>query len=304
MWLVGLFLFCVPLLLIGVLAFQHQPGFVRWLLNTLAFGMVICYMWATARWDLISVYLRTIFPLLFIIASIAGYRRIASPATPLSKLQSFIGIGVNVVLIVFMSGLSWFTFRGYMVPEPSVELTSPLREGSYVVLHGGSSPFINAHFRVKPQNYALDILGLNRLGARADVFGNSRDLHSYEIYGATVYSPCTGSVAASVDEHQDLVPPARDTEHLAGNHVLIACKGVEVLLAHLKQGSVVVQVGESVTTGMKIGEVGNTGNSSEPHLHIHAERGGESGVILDGEAVPVKLDGRYLVRGDIIGSKD
>ncbi len=303
MWLIGLFLFLVPLLLIGVLASQRQPSIFRWLLNTLAFGMVISYMWATARWDIISVYLRTIFPILLLIASVISYRRITKPASPLSKLQVVIGVGVSVLLIVFMSGLHWFTFQGYCAPEGTVDFTSPLKEGRYVVLHGGSSPFINAHFRVRPQNYALDILGLNNFGIRTDVFSARSDLQSYTIFGATVHSPCAGIVVAAVDEYEDLVPPATDPEHLAGNHVLIECDGVEVLLAHLKQGSVAVQIGDVVSSEAVIGKVGNTGNTSEPHLHIHAERGGEPGVILDGEAVPFTLDGQFLVRGDVITAK-
>ena len=91
-----------------------------------------------------------------------------------------------------------------------------------------------------------------------------------------------------------------DPEHLAGNHVLIECEGIEVLLAHMKQGRVRVGVGDVVTVKTVLGQVGNTGNTSEPHLHLHAEQGGEPGVILDGKAVPITIDGRFLVRGDII----
>jgi murein DD-endopeptidase MepM/ murein hydrolase activator NlpD len=82
--------------------------------------------------------------------------------------------------------------------------------------------------------------------------------------------------------------------------VLVECEGVEVVLAHIKQGSLRVEVGDSVTVETVLGQVGNTGNTSEPHLHIHAEQGGEPGVILDGKAVPITIDGRFLVRGDII----
>jgi hypothetical protein len=46
--------------------------------------------------------------------------------------------------------------------------------------------------------------------------------------------------------------------------------------------------------------VGNTGNTSEPHLHIHVEKGGETNTILNGIAVPFTINNQYLVRGDII----
>ena len=181
-----------------------------------------------------------------------------------------------------------------------MDLVSPLKE-TYVVLNGGTSPFTNAHFRVRPQNYALDILGVNSIGARASLMGSGRVLENYVIYGASIRSPCDGRIAVVVNNLPDHSPPARDTENLAGNHVLIECGSIEVLLAHMQQHSVQVTVGDVVAVGDLIGEVGNSGNTTEPHLHIHAERGGEPGVILDGEAVPITIDGRFLVRNSVFG---
>jgi hypothetical protein len=303
MWVIGVFQVLVPILLIGVLAIHRKPNRLLWMLNTVAFGMVISFMWVSTRWDISSIYLRTLFPILFLVASVISYRRIRAPTSPLSKMQTFIGIVANGLLIVLMAGFNWFSFQGYSVPNGTVGLSSPLRGARFVVLHGGASPFTNVHFRVRPQNYALDILGLNVLGMRADIFGDRSDLESYSIFGAELYSPCTGRIAVAMDDYEDLVPPATDPEHPAGNHVLVECEGVEVLLAHLKRGSVTVEVGDSVTVETVLGQVGNTGNTSEPHLHIHAEQGGEPGVILDGRAVPITIDGRFLVRGDIIAER-
>ena len=42
-----------------------------------------------------------------------------------------------------------------------------------------------------------------------------------------------------------------------------------VVLAHLKRSSVCVQKGEKISVGQAVGEVGNSGRSSEPHLHMH-----------------------------------
>ena len=303
MWLIGLFQIMVAFFLIGVLAVTRQPDRWRWGLNLVAFGMVISFMWASARWDITSIYLRHLIPALYLVAAIISYKRIRAPKSAPGKTMTFIGIAISVLLIVFMAGYNWFSFRGYAVPENTVDLSSPLRGGRYVVLHGGDSPFTNGHFRVRPQNYALDILGLNVLGMRADIFGDASDLHSYSIFGTELYSPCAGIVAVAVDEYEDLIPPATDTQHPAGNHVLIECEGIEVLLAHMKQGSLRVGVGDTVKIETNLGRVGNTGNTSEPHLHIHAEYGGEPGVILDGKAVPITIGGRFLVRGDIIAEK-
>ncbi len=75
---------------------------------------------------------------------------------------------------------------------------------------------------------------------------------------------------------------------------------MEILLAHLKKGSITVKQGDIVTTNTLLGQVGNTGNTSEPHLHIHVEKGGETITILNGTAVPFTINKQYLVRGDII----
>ena len=57
---------------------------------------------------------------------------------------------------------------------------------------------------------------------------------------------------------------------VAGNHVVLALgpSGPYVLLAHLRRGSVAVEVGEHVVAGSRIGACGNSGNSTEPHVHV------------------------------------
>ena len=302
MWLMVVVQIAVPLLLLGVITATRQPSRSRWLVTVVAFGMVISYQLVSLRWDLSSLYLRAAIPVLFLAASSLAYRRIRAPATAPGKLQAVVAWTVSLGLIVLMSGFLWFSLRGYRTPDGAVDLASPLR-GAHVVLNGGVSPFTNAHFRVRPQDYALDIVGVNAFGARASLFGSSRDLESYVIYGDPVFSPCDGRISVVVDDLPDHIPPARDTENPAGNHVLIECGGIEVLVAHLREHSVQVAVGEVVAAGDALGEVGNSGNTSEPHLHIHAERGGEPGVILDGEAVPITIDGRFLVRNSVFRSR-
>jgi hypothetical protein len=55
-----------------------------------------------------------------------------------------------------------------------------------------------------------------------------------------------------------------------GNHVVIETSdGDCVVLAHLRRGSVRVRTGEQVAAGVAVAQCGNSGNSSEPHLHLH-----------------------------------
>ncbi len=300
MFFVGLFMVVVPLFLMGMLAFSRQPSKLLWGVNMLSYGLAIGFLGISGRWDVVGVWLRPLFILLFILATISGYRRIQPPEKPLSKWQTYLNVGIGLFIIVMMAGLSWQTLVGYAAPEEAIALESPLRDGRFFIVQGGSSPFINGHFHVSPQNFALDVVALNGLGIRADLFGDSEDLEIYEIFGETLYSPCEGVVIMAVDEHPDLTPPNTDVENLAGNHVVIECHKVEVVLAHMKAGSVRVAEGDEVTTETVLGQVGNSGNTSEPHLHIHLERGGVAGEILDGEGVAMQLNGRFLKRGQII----
>ena len=58
---------------------------------------------------------------------------------------------------------------------------------------------------------------------------------------------------------------------LAGNHVVIEVEaGPVVALCHLRRGSIAVVLGQTITAGLPIGECGNSGNSTEPHVHIQS----------------------------------
>jgi murein DD-endopeptidase MepM/ murein hydrolase activator NlpD len=59
---------------------------------------------------------------------------------------------------------------------------------------------------------------------------------------------------------------------LVGNCVVIQHRTNEVsVLAHFQRGSIVVKAGESVKRGQVLGKCGNSGNSSQPHLHYHLQ---------------------------------
>ncbi len=78
---------------------------------------------------------------------------------------------------------------------------------------------------------------------------------------------------------------------------MLDCDGVHIALAHLKRGSVRVQVGDTVQVGQPLGAVGNSGGSNEPHLHIHVQRPGTATAPMSG-APPMLFAGSFLVRGD------
>lgn len=194
---------------------------------------------------------------------------------------------------------------GYVPPSAElVSLTFPLQNGTYQVANGGGQQLINSHLMTltgeqfrpyRGQSYGVDIVKLNRLGTRSPGL-LPKAVERYEIYGEPIYAPCNGRVAAAFNQAPDVVPPQPDRDHMSGNFVLLRCELADVLLAHCKPGSVEVTVDDTVKTGQRLGLVGNSGNTNEPHLHIHAQRPGSEANPLDGDPLPVVFEGRYLVR--------
>jgi murein DD-endopeptidase MepM/ murein hydrolase activator NlpD len=78
------------------------------------------------------------------------------------------------------------------------------------------------------------------------------------------------------------------------------CQGADVVLAHLQKGSLVVQDGDNIQVGQAIAKIGNSGNTSEPHLHIHARRENTGASPLDGEGMAITFGEQFLVRNDLV----
>lgn len=196
-----------------------------------------------------------------------------------------------LMTLVFLPICLW-SLSGYTVEkEEALNLEFPLRDGIYIVGHGGNTPLINYHNATETQKYAIDISKLNVAGTRAwGIY--PEELDRYAIFGDLLYSPCSGIVKDVTEGYEDVNPPNRGDGHPAGNHVVLSCDGAEVYIAHLQQNSIRVDSADIVQAGDILGAVGNSGNTSEPHLHIHAER--------DEEGVPILFNDRFLVRNSLI----
>ena len=139
--------------------------------------------------------------------------------------------------------------------------------------------------------YAIDFVAVDDRGRTAP--RTWRTLLSVERpelfrgFGQPLLAPVAGTVVAAHDGEPDhearrsqvaLVPYAltqgrrarAGAAALAGNHVVLALgpAGPFVLLAHLRRGSVCVRPGDAVAPGDRLGACGNSGNSTEPHVHV------------------------------------
>jgi murein DD-endopeptidase MepM/ murein hydrolase activator NlpD len=187
-----------------------------------------------------------------------------------------------------------------------IDLEFPLRAGTYLVANGGNSDLINAHLQTltaprlrdyRGQSYGIDLVEVDTLGKRAHGVV-PRDLMAYRIFGKPIHAPCSGVVLRAEDGRPDMPPPQPDRERLPGNFVFMECQGAHVLVGHMQQGTVRVRPGEHVQAGDVLGHVGNSGNTNEPHLHVHAQRPATDDTFLSGDPLPVRMNGRFLVRND------
>ena len=300
----------LPLFFIGWLCFLPPRSSVAFCTQAVAtcaalLAIILIGLWLFPPW-----WASWVFAALLFVAVLIGWRRRYPFA---SRLPS--GWAAWVFMTVFVGIGGWGAYQSVValaarLPQSGavVELAFPLKSGTYLVVNGGSSLNVNAHLitldasmaryqSYRGQSYGVDIVKLDAWGLRASGL-LPPEPSAYNIYGEPVFAPCTGIVVAALDGVPDMQVPQMDRRHMAGNHVLLRCKNADVLLGHFKTGSVKVIIGQQLTAGQQIANVGNSGNTGEPHLHIHAQRAGTAAEPLSGDPLPVRFDGRFLVRND------
>jgi len=139
-------------------------------------------------------------------------------------------------------------------------------------------------------SYAIDFVPVNDAGRTAPITFDSlvrpEPPERFPGFGRALLAPIEGIVVAAHDTEPDHAAyrglPSISyalTQHrragagwvaLAGNHVLIESSGGVVALCHLQQGSIEVRPGQRAHVGDVLGRCGNSGNSTEPHVHVQA----------------------------------
>jgi murein DD-endopeptidase MepM/ murein hydrolase activator NlpD len=143
-------------------------------------------------------------------------------------------------------------------------------KGEWTVFWGGDTKELNYHVVVKFQKNAFDIVINNPEGKSFRT--NGRTNEDYYAFGQPITAPCDAEVVFAVEGVKDNVPGVMNPMLTLGNSVLLKTKQNEfILLAHFKQQSLKVKQGELVKQGQLLGLCGNSGNSSEPHLHFHLQ---------------------------------
>lgn len=200
-----------------------------------------------------------------------------------------------------------------LTPRPAqpMRLGPPLRGDSWLALNGPSNTSIhrrariavNQHQRIA-QRFAIDFVQLRE---GATYHGNPEDNTNYLAYGKQALAVADGTVAALHDGIPNNVPGPDSRaveitlETVAGNYVILDLgEGRYAFYAHLQPASLRVALGDHVTRGQVLGRVGNTGNSTEPHLHFHIA---DAPSPLGAEGLPYVFE-RFLFQGDMTRSQE
>ncbi len=179
------------------------------------------------------------------------------------------------------------------VPEKNETKLSLPFKGRWLVFWGGDTKELNIHHDAPNQKFAFDFLGVNGEGKTHK--GDGRVNEDYFAFGREILAPADGTVTDVITGVRDNVPSSMNPYSALGNAVFIQHREHEVsVLAHLKLGSITVKVGDKVKKGQVIALCGNSGNSSEAHLHYHLQN---TLIIQDGTGIKCYFEKVIVIDG-------
>jgi hypothetical protein len=198
------------------------------------------------------------------------------------------------------------------VRRPPVEVGLPV-SGRWLAYNSPASHVPSHHLHAYGQTYAIDLVHVPGDGRRPPVawWPLARRPADFPGFGQPVLAPADATVVRARDRERDhwsrTSPPALlylvaegmvrellGPGRILGNHVVLDLGGgVYTALAHLRRGSVRVRTGDRVAAGQQLAECGNSGNSSEPHLHFQLM---DHPSVLLAAGLPLAFD-RYQIGG-------
>ena len=185
----------------------------------------------------------------------------------------------------------------YLGYATKAALRLPCR-GEWFVFWGGRTLEQNYHAFTRDQRFALDLLMVEDGKTHR---GDGKALADYWCWNQPVLAPAAGTVVWVQDSLPENPPGQMDPAHATGNSLILDLGGGEyLLLAHLRPGSQRYKVGAWVPADAEVGRCGNSGNTSEPHLHLHLQNGP---VPFDADGLPAQFvdfvaDGKPVARGE------
>lgn len=168
---------------------------------------------------------------------------------------------------------------------------------TWFVLWGGTNSLVNYHYDYENQRYAYDFVIMNE---HSTYVGDPELNESYYAFGKEYLAPAAGTVVKVENRVKDNKPVGKMNEKQPlGNYVILDHGNNEFsYLAHFKYESVLVKEGDQVDQGKVLGQVGNSGNSSEPHIHFHVA---DSPDFMKSKSINSTFDREdTLIQGDFV----
>lgn len=180
----------------------------------------------------------------------------------------FISVDENAKI----NGLMVKPFESKKLPilkRNSSKLILPFKE-EWTVFWGGDTKEQNYHVAYKAQKNAFDLVITDVRGKSYTNDGKNNE--DYYAFGKELIAPVNGEIVLVVDGIKDNKPGITNPNYVPGNTVIIKTAQNEYLFfAHFKQHSIQVKQGQKVKQGDVLGLCGNSGNTTEPHLHFHIQ---------------------------------
>lgn len=160
---------------------------------------------------------------------------------------------------------------------------------TWFVVWGGRTIDNNHHATLDDQRFAMDVVQIQN---GSTFIGDGKQNEDYYCYRDTLYAPGSGKVVEMVNSVAENIPGETNTDQLFGNYVIIDHGNEEFsVLAHFVKNSITVMVGDLLDKGQAIGLSGNSGNSTEPHLHYHLQNKPSIG---HGQGLPAQFRDYYV----------
>ncbi|MCI2229950.1 peptidoglycan DD-metalloendopeptidase family protein [Polaribacter sp. MSW13] len=207
-----------------------------------------------------------------------------------------------------------FLIKKSIRPKVSLSKLSLPFDSVWYTHWGGNTYENNYHIKSIQQQGAFDFSIKNNKGKtyKNKGFNNS----DYFSWGRNILSPCDGVIIETVDGIKDNNPREINNNSPKGNYILMKCKKIDnefILMSHFMKGSLRVKKGDKVLRKELIAKCGNSGRTTEPHLHFHIQN-----TTVDSTSIGLiaKFDSIYLnrkekitknytpLKGDFVENKD
>lgn len=196
-----------------------------------------------------------------------------------------VAIALCGVVLAAMCVLLAFLGPRFLKTRPARLVQAPVR-GRWLGMNSPASKVPSHGVRAYGQAYAIDLV-CDPLDDPRPEFGGPfmRSNVEYPAFGQPVVAMIDGAVVSTSSWRRDhrarsngwgiiylmiegMIREIGGPGFIVGNHVTIrGDDGVYATVAHLQRGSIRVAIGDVVTAGSTLGMCGNSGNSSEPHVH-------------------------------------